>query len=79
MEDFISEKIMPVVLAALLIVALILLLCIPFLIYRDWSKETYDLKKENWECSSTYTHKVFTGKVWVNREDCSQYSLRGSN
>lgn len=33
-----------------------------------------ELKKSQWECSSFYKERVFTGKVWITETKCSNYS-----
>lgn len=37
----------------------------------------YELPTSSWSCSSTYTARVFTGKIWIEETRCSQYSIHG--
>lgn len=38
--------------------------------------ESYRLAASDWECSATYEARHFTGKIWVTRTECAEYSRK---
>lgn len=34
------------------------------------------LEASKWRCAGTYTERVFSGKVWVNKTGCSLYKRK---
>jgi len=39
-------------------------------------REFINLTASEWDCTSTYEVRHFTGKVWITSTECSQFSLR---
>lgn len=62
-----------------------LFICIAFVIvapfWLGWEyfhpSETLVLPVSEWECTSTYQERVFSGKIWITTTKCSNYSRRG--
>lgn len=48
-------------------------------VMRSMPKQTtYELSVADWQCSSTYEARRFTGKTWVTSTECAEYSRKGA-
>jgi hypothetical protein len=62
----------------LLLVAIIVIVMPPVILWQMFNPPAeFSLKKSEWECVSSFKERVFTGKVWITQDKCSEYALKG--
>jgi predicted membrane protein len=54
----------------------VILIATPFQFLMS-KQTTYELTVADWECSSTYEVRKFTGKTWHTVTECAEYSRKG--
>lgn len=75
--EWVFDNIFPPLALFLLATALGVAIYTGYVLIAGPKSPTFELKKDEWNCTNTYEVRRFNGKYWYNTTECSQWSRKG--